>query len=238
MVPSLVLTSLLSVAHAAPAKKDRPELHGMAVFGAGAQYSGATYTVNEASVSEGAQYGAADKIAPGGEQAGSQGALAMPLGVELRLNRGRLMVSAGLDWSLLGTEDSIAVENRQQSGLSDATSQSDTIRGSYDIGTVSPRFSLGASGILGQDADIGFGPRLGARWTRTGLPRGQQAVAAVGWAIQPPVLESLDPVRPVVDFDVFGGVEIPDSDSIARAASADGTLFPVAGLKANVGLAF
>ena len=73
---------------------------------------------------------------------------------------------------------------------------------------------------------------------RTGLPRGQQAVASVGWAVQPAVFESLDPVKPVVDAELYGGIELPDANSMALEAASGRTLFPVAGLKMSAGLMF
>ena len=238
MFTSVLLCALTAPAHAEDAapSRDASELHVGVLIGAGLGYSGGAYAVDAGQVSDGAAYSSADKVAPGGAQAGEQGALMMPLGFEARLHWRHLMVAGGLDWSVLADEEQLLLENREQVGLPDVSSQSDTIARTYDTSAVSPSYWVGASGVLGPDAAAGFGPRLGARWARTGLPRGQRAVATFGWAVVPPVLESLEPVRPLVDAELYGGVERLDADSIA--AQAGDAMFPVAGFKTSIGLMF
>lgn len=234
----LLVFSVFGQAHAedAASAKDASKVHVGALFGAGLAYSSASYAVDAAQVSDGAAYSSADNVAPSGSSAGEQGALMTPLGVEARLHWRHMMVAAGLDWSVLAGGEQLLLENKQQVGLPDVNTRSDTIARTYDIKGVSPSYWVGASGVLGPDAAAGFGPRLGARWARTGLPRGQQAVASVGWAVQPPLLESLDPVRPMVDAELYGGVELPDADSLVAQASDE--MFMVAGFRTSIGLMF
>lgn len=238
MLAVVALASLLTPAHAKDGAS-KNEVHVAALVGAGVAHNGAAYTVASEDVLDGAALGSAGKVAPGGAAEGSLGSLLMPMGLDVRLHWGRVMVAAGMDWSLVATSGVRMLEYKADPGPPDINRQSDTIGSTFDDAIYSRTWWLQAGGVLGQDAALGFGPRLGARWGWTNLSRGQQVLADVGWAFQPPVLESIDPIRPVVDAALFGGVSLPASDSIALEASNDGkTMFPVVGLDLSVGLMF
>jgi len=239
----VLLSSVVSTAQAEtpPANAgDSSKVRVGVLFGSGLQSNAAAYSVQAAEVLDGAALGSAEKVAPGGSQAGEQGALIFPLQLEARLHRGHLMLHGGFQWGLLASSDeTVFLETKTDPGPPDISRQSDTIGSTYDTAAAHRSWWVGAAGVLGQDADMGFGPRIGARWGRSDLPRSQQALASIGWAIQPPVLDSLDPIRPVIDANLYGGVSIPDTDSIALKAASDGqSMFPVVGLDMSVGLMF
>ncbi|MFZ5475696.1 MAG: hypothetical protein ACOZNI_02875 [Myxococcota bacterium] len=96
---------------------------------------------------------------------------------------------------------------------------------------------LGTSVVLGRDAGIGFGPRIGFRIGWTNAPYALQTTAHVGWAFAPPGIKPLgDRVRPFIDVDGRVGASWPFKPSLAHVDTIEvGAVF---GLTAGVGLTF
>lgn len=95
----------------------------------------------------------------------------------------------------------------------------------------------GSVGILvGRDAALGFGPRFALRVGGLNTPHAVSTTAHFGYSWQPPIdaLQAGDRVRPMVDFDLRGGVAFPLADSIQQSQTA----FPVFGFTAGVGTTF
>jgi hypothetical protein len=108
----------------------------------------------------------------------------------------------------------------------------------YNEVEINRNLFLGAAVVLGRDAGIGFGPRIGARIGWTNVPYALQTTGHVGLTIAPPGIKPLgDRVRPFVDVDGRLGVSWPFATSLAHTSSPI-TIAPVFGLTAGVGTTF
>ncbi len=187
----------------------------------------------------------------------------IPVNFELRAHYNRLMVAFGAEFGFNANADSVWVENYFLPGNEDAeVSQLKRVDNSVDtdgddviseeekdisyVGngllynrqTINRNLYLGVSGVLGRDAGIGFGPRIGARIGWTNVPHALQTTAHVGWAFQPPGVKALgDRVRPFVDVDGRVGASWPFTNSLAHGDSAI-TVAPVFGIVAGIGSTF
>jgi hypothetical protein len=98
---------------------------------------------------------------------------------------------------------------------------------------------VGASVVLGRDAGIGFGPRIGFRVGWTNVPYALQTTAHVGLTLAPPGIKPVgDRVRPFVDVDARAGLSWPFASSLAFDPDKAVTVLPVFGLTAGVGTTF
>ncbi len=96
---------------------------------------------------------------------------------------------------------------------------------------------MGASAVLGRDAGVGLGPRIGARIGWTNVPYALQTTAHVGMALVAPGIEPLgERVRPFADIDFRAGLAWPFASSLAHTSTV--TVAPVFGLTAGVGTTF
>lgn len=183
----------------------------------------------------------------------------IPVTFELRGHYNRLMVSIGSEFGFnTGGDDGDAkwIERYHTRGQPDAdvvrlkevtvvdpdTDESDTsfVAGErlYNEVEINRNLFLGAAVVLGRDAGIGFGPRIGARIGWTNVPYALQTTGHVGLTIAPPGIKPLgDRVRPFVDVDGRLGVSWPFATSLAHTSSPI-TIAPVFGLTAGVGTTF
>ncbi|MDP2312166.1 MAG: hypothetical protein Q8P41_04620 [Pseudomonadota bacterium] len=107
----------------------------------------------------------------------------------------------------------------------------------YNQVKINRNIFMGASVVLGRDAGIGFGPRLGVRVGWTNVPYALQTTAHLGMTLAPPGIKPLgDRVRPFVDVDGRVGASFPFATSLAHTAPI--TVAPVFGLTAGVGTTF
>jgi hypothetical protein len=110
---------------------------------------------------------------------------------------------------------------------------------------------LGAGGVIGRNASIGFGPRGWARVGWTNVPHAVDLTGHLGYTAQAPFsTKSTGRVRPIVDLDGFGGVLVPFRDSVyiagndvapLTAEARDkklGRALPTFGFTAGIGLTF
>lgn len=187
----------------------------------------------------------------------------VPVNFELRGHYNRLMVAIGAEFGFNANADSVWVEKYFLPGNEDAEvsqlepvevetdedldGDPDTVdtvteyRGKtllYNRAAINRNLYLGASVVLGRDAGIGFGPRIGARIGWSNVPHALQTTAHVGWAFAPPGVKALgDRVRPFVDVDGRVGVAWPFTNSLAHYTDPV-TVAPVFGLVAGVGTTF
>jgi hypothetical protein len=182
----------------------------------------------------------------------------VPVNFEFRIHYNRLMVALGAEagfntnaeavwverYFLPGNLDAEVAQLRAEDsgedndgdGVSDARLVGDKLL--YNKQTVNRNLYMGASAVLGRDAGIGFGPRLGARVGWTNVPYALQTTAHLGWAFQPPGVKGLgDRVRPFVDVDGRAGLSWPFATSLSHGADAV-TVEPVFGIVAGVGSTF
>lgn len=186
----------------------------------------------------------------------------VPVNIELRAHYNRLMVAVGAEFGFNANADTIWVERYYLPGNTDAeVSQLKEVDNSVDADgdgeisaeeedisftgtsllyneqTINRLLYTGASVVLGRDAGIGFGPRIGFRVGWTNVPHALQTTAHVGWAIAPPGVKGLgDRVRPFIDVDGRAGVSWPFSNSLAHTETV--SVSPVFGLTAGVGSTF
>ncbi len=108
----------------------------------------------------------------------------------------------------------------------------------YNEVEINRNLYLGVSAVLGRDAGIGFGPRIGARIGWTNVPYALQTTAHVGVTLAPPGIKPLgNRVRPFIDVDGRVGLSFPFSTSLAHGDEPI-TALPVFGLTAGVGTTF
>ncbi|MDP2308714.1 MAG: hypothetical protein Q8P18_22020 [Pseudomonadota bacterium] len=187
----------------------------------------------------------------------------IPVNFEIRGHYNRLMVALGAEFGFNANPDSSWAERYFLPGNEDAeVSQlkgedtsvdtdldgeiSDEERRTTYTGnkvllnenSINRNIYLGTSVVLGRDAGIGFGPRLGVRIGWTNIPYALQTTAHVGLALAPPGVKALgDRVRPFVDIDGRIGLAWPFASSIAHYTDPI-TVAPVFGLTAGVGTTF
>lgn len=189
----------------------------------------------------------------------------IPVNFEFRVHYNRLMVALGAEAGFNANGDAVWVERYHLPGNEDAeVSQLKAVDGGededgdgvvseeeaasdkdflgesllYNKQTVNRNLYMGVSAVLGRDAGIGFGPRLGARIGWTNLPYALQTTAHVGWAFQPPGVKGLgERVRPFIDVDGRAGVSWPFATSLSHGDAAI-TVEPVFGITAGIGSTF
>ena len=92
--------------------------------------------------------------------------------------------------------------------------------------------------VLGKDAAIGLGPRIGLQVGWTNLPYALQTTLHAGWTLQMPGFEkATNRVRPIVDIDLRGGTSFPLRYSLSKDEHRI-TVDPLFGLTAGVGTTF
>ncbi|HCH66904.1 MAG TPA: hypothetical protein DFR83_29135 [Deltaproteobacteria bacterium] len=117
----------------------------------------------------------------------------------------------------------------------------DKIADVYNIRRFNRDIYLGAGVVLGPNAGIGFGPRFAWQWGWVNMPHGYQTTLHFGYAWQPPVPQAGGRVRPLIDFDIRGGVGIPVRRSLrieAAEALDESRVQPVFGANLGIGLTF
>lgn len=108
----------------------------------------------------------------------------------------------------------------------------------YNERNISRDLYLGTSVVLGRDAGVGFGPRLGMRVGWTNIPYALLTTAHVGWTFPAPGIEPPgERVRPLVDIDGRLGAVWPFKPSVAHGDEPI-TVAPVFGLTAGLGTTF
>lgn len=107
----------------------------------------------------------------------------------------------------------------------------------YHTTSINRNMYLGVSAVLGRDAGVGFGPRLGARIGWTNVPHALQTTAHFGWNFPMPMVKAPgERVRPFLDVDGRAGVSWPFKYSVAHTSTV--TVKPVFGIVAGVGSTF
>ena len=101
--------------------------------------------------------------------------------------------------------------------------------------TLNRHLWLGAGVVFGRNAALGFGPRLGLRWGWLNMPHGWELTLNPGLAWQPPVPKGGDRVRPLIDIDLRGGIDIRRNRSLVEA---DNPVHPIFGMTLGLGLTF
>jgi hypothetical protein len=187
----------------------------------------------------------------------------IPVNFELRGHYNRLMVAIGTEFGfnansdtvwveryfLPGHEDADVSELREVDNSVDADGDGEISKDEKDVTYIGEKLLynrrvinrnvyMGTSVVLGRDAGIGFGPRLGLRVGWTNIPHALQTTAHVGWAFQPPGIKGLgERVRPFVDVDGRAGASWPFANSLAHTVEPI-TVLPVFGIVAGVGSTF
>ena len=178
---------------------------------------------------------------------------ALPVNFELRGHYNRLMVETGMEfaWNLSG--EGLWVERYRTP--EHKASYGDLMVVDKD-GTATPRpevyhykawskYTYGGVGVvLGKNAALGFGPRLGIRSGVTDTPWAIQTTGHFGYTMEPPIdaLKSAKRVRPLIDFDARLGASVALKDSLQRdiAEIDDEVRYvkPVFGITAGIGTTF
>lgn len=194
-----------------------------------------------------------------------QQAAYIPLNIELRGHYNRLMVALGAEFGVNTNSDAPWAERYFTPGHMDATTGKVSTRTYYvpedtdgdgvddtytqeevqvieeaylHTLTINRNMYLGVSAVLGRDAGIGLGPRIGGRIGWTNVPHALQTTAHIGWAFAPPGIKGLgERVRPFVDLDGRIGATWPFKYSIAHVTDPV-TIAPVFGLTAGLGTTF
>lgn len=103
----------------------------------------------------------------------------------------------------------------------------------------------GAAVVLGRDASLGFGPRVGVRVGWTNVPRAVQPTLHVGYTLEAPIpgIKATNRVRPLIDVDARLGMSVATKDSLLgtynqRAPDDISRVSPVFGLTGGVGTTF
>ncbi len=172
----------------------------------------------------------------------------VPLSFELRVHYNRLMVNAGIEAGYNVSSDADGFwEYYQTEGDSravwDCTYGDDgtlTCAAPYEAlhhEVLNRNLWLGVGVLLGSDAGMGFGPRIGLRMGATNLPHALQPELNAGWAFQAPFPAAKNRIRPLVDVNLRGGVSAARDKSL-QTASGGGGLAPVFGLTLGAGSTF
>ena len=194
-------------------------------------------------------------------------AATLPVNVELRGHYNRLMVALGMEYGYnLGGSDSASwVEYYQTPGQPDAGTYVDSCHNEevdsdndgeadgtvevcdyedvYNERIFNRYLYFGSSVVLGRDAGLGFGPRIGFRFGWLNMPHSLQTTLDVGWSYEPPIWNTSGRVRPLVDMDLRGGVDIATNKSLQRDLAAqfpddEHNVSPVFGFTGGIGLTF
>ncbi len=97
---------------------------------------------------------------------------------------------------------------------------------------------FGSAVVLGRNAALGFGPRVGFRVGWKNIPHGIQPTLNLGWALQPPMPKGGERVRPLIDIDLRGGIQVANGRSLAIPEGEDYAIYPVFGMTVGAGLTF
>lgn len=224
----------------------------------GLLFNGATPTFDTSISTPGSAEGALGSLNPVDRFDPGLNPAMVPLDLELRIHYSRLMVAVGAEagfntggstWAETyrtpGNPDALVVDSLRQPvpangrGLPDNPDGIDISEGNvlYHELKVNRNLYLGPHVVLGRDAGIGFGPRLGVRVGWTNVPYALQTTAHAGWTLPAPGIKSrLDRVRPLVDVDARFGASWPFKPSLAHVDKV--SAYPVFGLTAGVGSTF
>lgn len=178
----------------------------------------------------------------------------VPLNLELRGHYNRLMVNAGIElgYNTGGADrDAQWIETIPTPGHEDATvvgpdvddydNDGDTEEQVevYQTPGMNRTLFVGAGALLGRDAGVGFGPRVGLRVGWSNVPHAWTPTLHVGWNVPPPMIKPVgDRIRPFLDVDLRAGVAVPRKDSLAHKDNGGAGLGPVFGATAGVGTTF
>jgi hypothetical protein len=176
---------------------------------------------------------------------------AIPLNFELRAHYNRLMLALGAEfsWNSNGAEAPWA-ETYRTPGSPDAEVLSPDENDVDEDGDIQEKIVdyhdvvanrdlyLGASAVLGRDAGVGMGPRVGARIGWSNVPYALQTTAHVGMTIPAPGIKGGERVRPFIDVDGRAGLSWPFKESLAFDTDKSVTVLPMLGLTAGIGTTF
>lgn len=169
----------------------------------------------------------------------------LPWNLELRGHINRLMLTVGAEAQFNLSDTTTWVESYRTPGNPDAYVLLDRKIGNgaarpvpvYNERKVARMLFMGSSVVLGRDAGIGFGPRLGFRTGWSNVPYALQSTLHAGWAFAPPGIKAPgNRVRPLVDVDARVGAIWPFKPSLAHEDPI--TVAPVFGLTAGIGTTF
>ncbi len=173
----------------------------------------------------------------------------IPLNVELRGHYNRLMVAIGGEFGFNAKPDEAPwVERYYLHGRSkseadvvkeDCESSGDGCSEVYNTVKINRDLYMGAAVVLGRDAGIGLGPRLGFRAGWTNVPHAVQATGHFGWTLDAPGIGNLgDRVRPFLDVDARMGGSFPLKNSIVLDGSDTYRVGLIYGLMGGIGTTF
>jgi hypothetical protein len=177
---------------------------------------------------------------------------AIPLNFELRAHYNRLMLAVGAEfsWNSNGAEAPWAETYRtpgspdaqvlspDKNDLDEDGDTQEKIVDYHDV-VANRDLYLGASAVLGRDAGVGMGPRIGARIGWSNVPYALQTTAHVGMTIPAPGIKAPgERVRPFIDVDGRAGLSWPFPESLAFDEDKSVTVLPLLGLTAGIGTTF
>jgi hypothetical protein len=185
----------------------------VALFSSGVLYNGGTVTLPDVADSDPDPF---DLINASG--AYDLSTATVPFNFEFRMHYNRLMINMGHEFGANVSEEANGfaeyyhLHNRTDEK---GTKVVDTDGNELLHVTKFNRYTYwGAAGVLGRDAGLGFGPRIGARLGWTNLPHAIQGTLDFGWAIQPPIGDFGGRFRPLIDMDARIGQIFPLKNSI------------------------
>ena len=170
----------------------------------------------------------------------------LPIDLQLRAHFVRLMVVAGVSFTLgldgVDPTDPLAGASfldYYQTGSFDVKDSGDSsqLRG-VAISTTS---YFGAGMVLGKNAAVGYGPRGYFRVGFTNVPHVVDLTLHPGFTMKAPIPGFENRIRPIIDFDLYGGVMIPYGRSVFKEGDGRGSITEVpwvVGLTAGVGSTF
>jgi len=195
-----------------------------ALFSTGVLHNGGTVTVPDVAGSDPDPTAIISGVTPDYDLSTST----VPFNFEFRMHYNRLMVNMGLEYGANVAEDAngfIEYHDLHNEPKGSGAMVVDADGNQLLHQTSFNRYTYwGVAGVLGSDAGLGFGPRVGARVGWTNLPHAVQATLNAGWAIQPPVGEFSGRLRPLVDVDARIGQLFPLNRSILLERNEAGTL--------------
>ncbi len=187
----------------------------------------------------------------------------LPIDAQLRLHYNRLMVAFGFQAGLnLASSSDGWVENYQFGDNNDDTAAltgcrwvDEVVEGGevvaegywdcsgeiyevYNQHLFNRTLYFGPAVVLGRNAGIGFGPRIGLRMGWKNMPHTLEPMLTLGWALQPPMPEGGERVRPLVDIELRGGVDVAYGRSLAIPEDETYEIYPVFGMTVGAGLTF
>jgi hypothetical protein len=109
----------------------------------------------------------------------------------------------------------------------------------YHTSMINRDLYMGVAVVIGRDAGIGFGPRIGMRVGWTNIPHALQTTAHVGWTLAAPLIKPPgNRIRPLLDIDGRIGASWPFQNSIEFDDTKLVTIKPVFGITGGVGTTF